>query len=87
MSTTATLRLTLAYNNSDFTRNYSMDVAETIAPAAVKQKIWDINDSIAAGTDDGLSTFFLADDYDGTNGTMKAIKAAQIETTTENIIF
>jgi len=89
MSTTTdtSIKLTLGYDNTDFTRTMSMSVDDSITAATVKQKIWDINDSISGGTADDLKNFLLADDYDGTNGRFAGITAAQINTIEETTIF
>ena len=83
------IKLTLGYDQSEFTRNMTIgNVADSIASdsATIKQKIRAINASIAGGTDDGLSDFFRADDYDGTGGTFSGITAAQIVSTEVTVI-
>lgn len=77
------IKLTFGYDGSDFTRNLTLngvDASIVAAPATVVNKIKGINASIAGGTDGGLNTFFLADDYDGTDGKFSGITAAQIIT-------
>lgn len=58
------ITLDLSYNNTDLNRKLVIpDVAEADAAlATVRNKVQAINDSLAGGTDDGLSTFFRADD-------------------------
>lgn len=89
MSISHEVQFTFAYNASEQTRTYAFDVAESIAAdtATIKQKIQAINASLAAGTDDGLADFFVADDYDGTGGKLSSIKSAVVTTTEERIIF
>lgn len=89
MSTNSVIRLTLAYNQTDFTRNIAMSVEDSTAASVdtITNKIDAINASLAAGTDDGMSTFFLSDDYDGVGGTLARIKSAQVETVEETTIF
>ena len=89
MSISHEVQLTFGYNESNQTRTYAFDVAESIAADydTIKNKVKAINASLAAGTDDGLADFFVADDYDGTGGKLSAIKSAVVITTDERIIF
>lgn len=90
MSTTESkIQLTLAYDQTSFTRSLSMNVDDSIAAAAgtVKSKIDAINASLAGGTADSLKNFFLADDYDGVGGTLSRIKDAKITIVEETVIF
>ena len=72
-----TLKMTFGYDDSDFTRNYSFEIDDSLVSAA-KDKIIGINTSLAAGTAGGLSSFFISDDGDNFVG----ITAAQVEETT-----
>ena len=72
-----TLKMTFGYGDSDFTRTYSFEIADSLVSAA-KGKIIGINDSLTAGTAGGLSSFFISDDGDNFTG----ITAAQIEEST-----
>lgn len=77
------IKLTLGYEGTDFTRNLTISgVADSIAGDA-KAKIKALNASIVGGTDGGLSTFFRSDDYDETEGigTFAGVTAATIVTT------
>lgn len=58
------ITLDLSYNNTDLNRKLVIpDVAENDAAlATVRNKVQAVNDSLSGGTDDGLSTFFRADD-------------------------
>lgn len=58
-----TLQLTASYENTDFTRNYTFTVPNTIAPD-VKRNIIAINESLFGGTSGGLNEFFVSDDGD-----------------------
>lgn len=58
-----TLKVTVAYENTDFTRQYSRGVSAQTAMAA-KDKIMGINHSLKSGTTDGLNTFFISDNGD-----------------------
>lgn len=71
-----TLKLTAGYGDSDFTRTYSFEIADSLV-ADAKTKIIGINDSLAAGTAGGLSSFFVSDDGDNFTGFV----AAQVEST------
>ena len=85
MSDTSKLTLTFGFNGTKFTRDYRMEVADSIAaaPATILSKIEAINASLSAGTSDGLNEFFRADDYDGTNGNFNKIVNAELVTTEE----
>lgn len=68
------VKLTLGYSNSEQNRQLTFsDVAESLIPD-VKDNIIAINDSIEAGTDGGLTSFFKDDDGNNFSG----ITAAQI---------
>ena len=73
--------LTFGYSGTTFTRQYRFDGLTTSQCNALKNKVIALNDSIASGTDDGLSDFFISDDFDPSNnvGKCKGIVAAQIE--------
>ncbi len=61
------IKLDLGYANTDFTRQYTINnVADSIASGkeAIRSGVKAINASLAAGTDEGLSAMFRADDYD-----------------------
>ena len=76
------VKLTFGYSNSDQTRqlNFS-NVAESLIPD-IKDNVLAINDSIAAGTDGGLTSFFKDDDGNNFSG----ITAAQIVSETVKTI-
>lgn len=78
------VKITLGYNGTDFQRNMKFDDVANSALSGVKTKCKAVNASLAAGTAGGLSTFFLADDYDATDpeniiGNFNGIVAAQID--------
>ena len=72
----STIKLTLAYEDTDFTRQIIInDVADTDAALeTVRAKAKAVNESLAGGTDDGLSTFFRADD----GSKLAAIKSCNV---------
>jgi len=80
------ITMTMAYNGTEFTRKYKLDDLEDSALEQAKEKILAINASLAGGNDGGLSEFFVADDFDGTNGKLKAISAAVIDSVVETDI-
>ena len=82
-----TLQMRFAYKGTDFTRDYTIDGISSAAYSNIKQKILAINESLAASTDGGLADFFLADDYDGTNGKLEKIISATAKTVEETYIF
>ena len=55
------LKMTFAYDETEYTRNYDFDVAESVQGSAMKDKILAVNASLRAGTDGGLSDFFVSD--------------------------
>lgn len=76
-----TLKLTMGYENTDFTRIYTATVPNSIAPD-VKDHIIDINASLEAGTSGGMDAFFISDDGDN----LKAIIAAKLINVQEEAI-
>lgn len=72
----STIKLTLAYEDTDFTRQIIInDVADTDAALeTVRAKAKAVNESLAGGTDDGLSDFFRADD----GSKLNAIKSCHV---------
>lgn len=81
------IQMRFGYTNTDFTRDYTLEGISVAALNQVQAKILAINSSLAAGTDDGLSNFFLADDFDGTNGKLKEIVSATAKVVEETYIF
>lgn len=87
MSESRSIELTFGYNGTDFTRNYTIDGISAAALSSAKSKILAINESLAASTDGGLSDFFLADDFDGSNGKFNRIISATARVVEETYIF
>lgn len=56
----ASIQLTFSYADTDQTRMYELELADSLASSA-KTKILAINESLRAGTDGGLSNFFISD--------------------------
>ena len=77
------IKLTLGYEGTDFTRNMTISGVADSLVSGVKTRIKAVNASIAGGTDDGLTDFFRAEDYDSTQGigTFTGITAAVVTTT------
>lgn len=71
--------LTFGYKDTDFTRQYKFNNVENAALSSVKANVLAFNASISGGTAGGLSSFFISDDYDATEGigTFTGITAAQ----------
>ena len=83
MSTlTNTITFKFGYQNSTETRSYTYDIP-TNAMNNAESVIQDINASLKAGTDDGLSEFFISD----TGAQLAAITSASIKSVEETIIF
>ena len=77
------LKMTFGFGEEqDSTRNYSLTVDDSLA-ADCKDKIIGINDSLAASTDGGLASFFLADN--GTDSFSK-ITYAEISSTETQVL-
>ena len=81
------LALTFGYAGSDFSRTYVETVADSITSANVKTAVDAINASLSGGTADGLDDFFIADDFDGTNGKFNRIIDATLENVNATLIY
>lgn len=83
-----TVKLTMGYSGTDFTRNVKIADIAAEDLDSIKTKIKAVNASIVGGTSDGLPAFFRSDDYDAENsvGTFTGITAAQLESTTVTVI-
>lgn len=57
------IQLTFRYEDTSDTRQYELECADSLV-SSVKEKVLAINASLAAGTDEGLSDFFVSDDGD-----------------------
>ena len=86
MSTTtkASITLTLGYEDTDETRDLKIDNVSVASLSGVVNKVKAINASLEAGTDGGLSTFFLSEDGDNFNSIVSATATVQ-ETTPINL--
>lgn len=85
MTNSATI--TLGYTGTTETRKYKFENLTAEQCAGLKAKVLALNASISGGTDDGLSDFFISDDYDASDpnnviGKFSGITAAQYESTT-----
>ena len=92
MSTTDySIKLTLGYGNTDFERKLTLSGVDSVTAATetVRSKVQAINDSLAGGTDAGLSTFFRSDDYDASQsvGALAEIVDCVIEKTTTTVFI
>lgn len=56
-----TAKLVFSYEDTEFTRTYNLEAEDSISSGDCKAKILAINASLAAGTDGGLSDFFVSD--------------------------
>ena len=81
------VNFTFGYSGSDFKRIYSIPASDSIDPNDVATAVKAINASLAAGTDDSLHSFFLAENFDGTNGFFASITAASIDEDTIEQIY
>ena len=83
-----TLKMTLGYNGTDFTRNFNIANVDDNDISTVKTKIKALNASVSGGTDNGLSAFLRSDDFDATEGigTFSGVTAASVVSTTVEYI-
>lgn len=90
-TTTNNIKLTCGYENTDFTRKYTINGVDSLSAdkETVRGKIQAINGSLEAGNSGGLDTFFRSDDYDAseTVGAFSGITEAIINNVTETIII
>ena len=88
---TAIANLEFGYDGSDFKRTYALELNDSIAAADrnnhVRSAVQAINASLSASTSGGLDDFFLAEDFDGTNGKLDRIIYADVTVDTVNIIY
>lgn len=68
MANSATL--TFGYKDTDFTRQYTFDGLTDAQCTGLKAKVLSLNSSISGGQEAaaGLSSFFISDDFDATEG-------------------
>ena len=81
-----TVELTFGYGGTDFTRTYEFKADSSVTGSAVVSAVQAINASLAAGNDNGLSSFFVADSFDGTDGFLNSITQAKTKVTTVTVI-
>ena len=88
---TATANIEFGYDGSDFKRTYAIEMADSIAANDrnnfVRSAVKAINASLSAGTDGGLSDFFVAEDFDGTNGKFNGIIYADVTVDTDTVVY
>lgn len=74
-------KIKLAYTGTDFTREYNFDNLTDEQCTGLKAKVQALNASLVGGTAGGLSSFFISDDFDATNGVgyFASIKSAQYQ--------
>jgi len=89
MSIKNSVNLTFGYTNTNFTRTMTLDGLSAAALPSIESKILAINESLAAGTDDGLADFYRSDDFDASQniGRFNKIKSARVESVEEVYIF
>ena len=72
MSATNSVTLTFGYEDTNFTRRYKFEDVSAAGLSGIVARIKAINESLAGGTDGGLSTFFLSDEGDNFTGIIAA---------------
>ena len=80
---------TFGYSNTDFTRTFKIENISASSLSGIKAGVKAINASLSGATDGGLSSFFVADDFDATNniGFFTGITDAVIDEPTSNTIY
>lgn len=69
MSTVTTkLSLDCTYTGTDFTRRYTMSGVSAAQLPSIESDVDAINASLAAGTAGGMSTTFISDDFNASQG-------------------
>jgi len=81
-TTTYTVYMKMAYENSDFTRELKFSDVKASVISGIETSVQTFNANITE-QEKGI---FIADDYDGTNGKFNKIAEARVETLTETII-
>lgn len=83
--TTYSLQLDMEYTSTDFTRSYRMSGISQAAISNANSKITAINASLEAGTAGSLSSTFISDDFDSTEGVgyLKKVNRSVITSVTE----
>lgn len=79
------LSLDVSYTGTDFTRRYTMSGLSAGQLPNIENTVDAINTSLSGGTAGGLSSTFISDDFDSTQGIgyMKKIEKAVITSTEE----
>ena len=64
--TTYTVHFVTNYENTDFTREYSLEGVDSVSAGSetIRNKVNSINESLAGGTATVLANMFVADNYD-----------------------
>ena len=87
----AIANLEFGYDGSDFKRTYTIEMADSIAANDrnnfVRSAVQAINASLSAGTSGGLDDFFVAEDFDGTNGKFNGIIYAAVTVDTDTVVY
>ena len=83
--TTYALQIDTEYKDTEFTRSYRMSGISQAAISAANTKITAINASLTAGTAGSLSSTFISDDFNATQGIgyLTKINRSVITSTTE----
>lgn len=76
------LKMTFGYHETEDTRGYNFAVADSVTAADAKAAILAVNASLTAGTDGGLSSFFVSDEGDY----FTLITDAQLETVNKTVL-
>lgn len=87
----AIANLEFGYDGSDFKRTYALELNDSIAAADrnnfVRSAVQAVNASLSAGTSGGLDDFFVAEDFDGTNGKFNGIIYADVTVDTDTVVY
>lgn len=76
-----TVSFTTNYKDTDFTREYIMEGVDSVSAAigTIRDKVNNINESLAGGTATMLANMFVADDYDSSEGTGSLVKISNVK--------
>ena len=80
MSKDYSVKMTLGYTNTDYERLVTVKGVDSAAAAVetVRTKAKAVNASLAGGTDGGLNSFFIGEDYDQSEGVGKLAQIKQV---------
>ena len=76
------LKMTFGYADTEETRQYAFDVADSIVASDIKTAVLSVNDSLKNHTDGGLSDFYVSEEGD----VFTLITDAQLEVVNKTVL-